>query len=101
MIDPERPMFMPEMFEDFFAHAIPRWEEGSRLLTHCNQGRSRSPSLALLLLASQSEEIPEDTFAKAREQFREMYPSYRPSRGINIYLQQNWQDLMAAASAIE
>jgi len=24
MIDPERPMFMPEMFEDFFAHAVPR-----------------------------------------------------------------------------
>jgi len=36
MIDPERPMFMTEMFEDFFAHAIPRWEEGSRLLIHCN-----------------------------------------------------------------
>jgi predicted protein tyrosine phosphatase len=81
MIDPERPMFMPEMFEDFFSHAIPHWKEENHLLIHCNQGRSRSPSLALLLL-TQSEQVPEDSFAKARDQFTEVYPFYRPSRGM-------------------
>jgi predicted protein tyrosine phosphatase len=99
MIDPDRPMFMPEMFEDFFAFSIPRWEDGDRLLIHCNQGRSRSPSLGLLLMAAKSEEVPGESFAAARRQFEEMYPPYRPSRGIEIYLQSNWDGLTAAATS--
>jgi len=99
MIDPDRPMFMPEMFEDFFAFSIPRWEDGDRLLIHCNQGRSRSPSLGLLLIAAKSEEVPGESFAVARRQFEEMYPPYRPSRGIESYLQSNWDGLTAAATS--
>jgi hypothetical protein len=99
MIDPDRPMFMPEMFEDFFAFSIPRWEDGDRLLIHCNQGRSRSPSLSFLLMAAKSEEVPGESFAAARRQFEEMYPPYRPSRGIEIYLQSNWDGLTAAATS--
>jgi len=95
MIDPEKPLFQMEMFEDFFSFAVPRWKDGSdQLLIHCNQGRSRSPSLALLLLASHSEVVPDGSFFSAREQFEELYPTYRPSRGIELFLQNNWDELL-------
>lgn len=97
MIDPEKPLFKKEMFEDFFSFTVPRWKNGeSQLLIHCNQGRSRSPSLALLLLASHSAAIPDDSFTSARGQFEELYPAYRPSRGIRVFLQNNWDELLHA-----
>ncbi|MCS3936971.1 putative protein tyrosine phosphatase [Salinibacter ruber] len=94
MIDPEQPLFQREMFEDFFSFAK-RWlENEDRLLIHCNQGRSRSPSLALLLLATHTDEVPTGSFVEARGVFKELYPKYQPSRGIQSYLQNNWDDLL-------
>lgn len=98
MIDPEKPLFKMEMFEDFFSFAVPRWKDGSdRLLIHCNQGRSRSPSLALLLLASHTDEVPSDSFETARREFEDLYPGYRPSRGIVTFLQNNWDELLSSS----
>jgi predicted protein tyrosine phosphatase len=98
MIDPEKPLFMEEMFEDFFSFAVSRWkEDGDRLFIHCNQGRSRSPSLALLLLASHSDAISGGSYTDAREQFGKLYPAYRPSRGIRVFLQNNWDELLGLA----
>jgi protein-tyrosine phosphatase len=94
MIDPEQPLFQREMFEDFFSFAK-RWlENEDRLLIHCNQGRSRSPSLALLLLATHTDEVPTGSFVEARGVFKGLYPKYQPSRGIQSYLQNNWDDLL-------
>ena len=94
MIDPERPLFQMEMFEDFFSFAK-RWSENEdRILIHCNQGRSRSPSLALLLLAAHTDEVPTGSYAEARQVFEELYPMYQPSGGIKSYLDDNWTELL-------
>lgn len=97
MIDPEQPLFMKEMFEDFFAFAAAQWEDGKELLIHCNQGRSRSPSLALLFLAGHVGAITDDSFADAWAEFEALYPRYRPSQGIQIYLQRNWDEVLRLA----
>lgn len=57
-----------------------------RTMVHCNQGMSRSPTLALLYLAPQ---MPHD-FADAEEAFRDIYPPYSPAQGIRGYARENW-----------
>lgn len=100
MIDPpDRPLFADEVFEAFFSFAVPRWEDGDRLLIHCNQGRSRSPSLAMLFLSAHAGVLPTESFARARAEFKDRYPRYRPAGGIETYLRNNWDDLLSLAPA--
>lgn len=63
------------------------------VVVHCNQGRSRSPSLALLYLAKRAGEIPDASYAAAREAFEDRYPGYVPGRGIQRYLETEWNRL--------
>jgi len=62
-----------------------------RVLIHCNQGESRSPSIALLYLATRLKVLPTDSFEAAEKQFRTLYPRYYPKLGIREHIRQNWQ----------
>jgi len=57
-----------------------------RVLVHCNQGRSRSPTLAMLADAAS---LPEK-FDEAEEAFRAKYASYNPARGMREFARANW-----------
>jgi predicted protein tyrosine phosphatase len=63
--------------------------EGVRVLVHCNQGQSRSPSIGLLYLAT-SGAFAELTFAEAESRYKSMYPSYSPAKGIRECMALNW-----------
>lgn len=64
-------------------------------MIHCNEGLSRSPSLALLYLASSNEAIDCQSYTSARQEFSEdYYPQYSPGGGIRTFLQQNWVELI-------
>lgn len=90
LIDPERPLFMPESFHEFLDFAARRYEAGDQVLIHCNQGFSRAPSLALLLLAKELDELPAGSYAETRRAYEERDPLYRPGAGIRTYLSRNW-----------
>ena len=64
--------------------------EGKKVLIHCNQGQSRSPSIGLVYLA-QNGFIKNSTYLKAKEEYLELYPSYFPGKGIELYLNNNWE----------
>jgi len=66
---------------------------GKKILIHCNFGESRSPSLTMLYLAKIGA-IPNDNYANASAEFRRIYPAFNPNRGITLYLQNNWNELM-------
>lgn len=66
---------------------------GKNILIHCNFGGSRSPSLAMLYLAKIGV-IPNNNYTEASTEFRRIYPQFNPNRGITLYLQNNWTDLM-------
>ena len=51
----------------------------------------------LLFLAGSVGAITDDSFAGAWAEFEALYPRYRPSQGIQIYLQRNWDDLLRLA----
>ena len=92
MIDPNEPLFMPPLFLaslDFIEKHISE----RKVLIHCNEGLSRSPSLALLYLAKRAEIISGKSYGEAVKDFIKLFPSYRPGRGIVLYLQLNWKRL--------
>jgi len=65
----------------------------NKILVHCNQGFSRSPSIALLYCA-RKKVIPSASYQKAVSKFIEVYPMYSPGRGIALYLEHNFSNLV-------
>lgn len=64
-----------------------------KVLIHCNQGLSRSPSIGLVYLSILGH-IRQDDFNKAVFDFHKLYPNYDPGNGIKLYLSKNWNYLM-------
>lgn len=58
------------------------------VLIHCNLGKSRAPSLALIYLVNKRF-IATDSFESAVRAFKELYP-YSPATGISAYIRNNW-----------
>lgn len=62
----------------------------SKILLHCNQGQSRSPSIALLYVVKHSDILPREDMTAAIATFKAIYPLYAPARGMADYVQINW-----------
>ncbi len=98
MIDPPVPLFKPELFFSFLTFAGTYWEDGREIVIHCNRGESRSPSLAMILLAKHIGVVSDDSFDTARKELQTMYPNYHPGAGIQTYLRENWHSLESTPS---
>jgi len=70
------------------------------ILIHCNQGQSRSPSVGLVYLARENK-IASNSYFEARKDFLNVYPNYLPGRGIELYLMNNWEDLISGEVRVE
>jgi hypothetical protein len=92
IIDPNEPLFMPPLFVaslDFIEKHISK----RKVMIHCNEGLSRSPSLDLLYLAKRASVIDNESYVAAARDFIKLFPSYRPQRGIALYLKLHWEKL--------
>lgn len=67
--------------------------ESKQVLFHCNQGQSRSPTLAMLYLAKRTNQISDESYTEASNEFEELYPQHNPGRGIHLYLQDYWNQI--------
>lgn len=65
---------------------------GDRVLVHCDQGVSRSPTLALLYLAKRERSISNASFQAAAADFSALYPRYNPA-GIADYVAEHWRKI--------
>lgn len=63
--------------------------KGKKVLVCCNQGESRSPSIALLYLVKYKY-IDVDTLEDAEAEFLKLYPEYNPGEGIRSFVKENW-----------
>jgi len=63
-----------------------RKHQGKNIIVHCNQGRSRSPTIAMLYLAS----TLGGDFEAAEEAMRSRYPDYAPANGMREFARANW-----------
>lgn len=92
MIDPDQPLFKAVLFIkslDFIKAHIPR----SKVLIHCNHGKSRSASIALLYLAKCVGVISQTNYSEAARDFLRLFPDYQPGRGIATYLESHWNEI--------
>ena len=63
-----------------------------KVLVHCVHGRSRSPSITLLYMATRLCALPNDSLEAAEAEFRKIYPLYKPNRGIREHLRRYWRE---------
>lgn len=93
IVDSEKPDFFTlELFRESFKFIEAKLEEGKHIFIHCNQGVSRSPSIAMAYLAWKGE-ISSGGVVGATTEFREKYEAFHP-RGIGWFMLHNWKDLM-------
>ncbi len=88
--------FMPKFTDPIMKTALQFIDKNIRnqkVLVHCNQASSRSPSIALLWLAVNNH-ISNLSYSSAKNEFIKLYPIYQPGLGIELYLQNNWERLM-------
>jgi len=96
MIDPEQPLFKSVLFIkslDFIKAHISR----RKVLIHCNHGKSRSASIALLYPAKCANAISQTNYREAARDFLRLFPDYRPGRGIVSYLDSQWNEFQRMA----
>ena len=85
MVDAEHPRyFSDEMVNAGLKFITDRFAEGDPVLIHCNQGISRSPSIAFLWLFEHG--FLDDEFRYAVPQFHKLYKDWSPGNGIWQYL---------------
>jgi predicted protein tyrosine phosphatase len=77
----EKAQYIPESIIDKALTFIRvQIQQGAHVLVHCNQGFSRSPSLALAYLIMYTDMFADaQTFEQAEEKFRTIYPKYSPA----------------------
>lgn len=97
MRDAEQPGFYRKeaMIDPALAFIDEMRERGASVLIHCEQGMSRSPSLALLYLATRLGALPAASLGEAEAAFQAIYPRYAPGYGIWAHLKQHWQEYCA------
>lgn len=65
--------------------------QGLKVLVHCNEGMSRSPSIVLLYLVKHRL-IEGDTLEDVEAEFLKLYPNYNPGTGMRGFVKENWSD---------
>lgn len=80
--------FRDEMINEAVNYVIKGLSKGKRVLIHCNQGESRAPSLAFLVLRRIG--IFGGTFSESVILFRSVYRDYNPKSGIFNYVRNHW-----------
>lgn len=94
LIDAADPAYVPKAIVDAaIAFMTANLGGGRHLLVHCNQGRSRSPTLAMLYLAPT---LPAD-FEVAEKAFKKACTDYEPAVGMREFARQNWKDYQGRA----
>ncbi len=86
---PEQLLFKTESMKKVLSFGKSR----PRILVHCNEGKSRSVSLAILLWSVLGD--GHDTFDEAKRQFELAHPDlpHTPQRGIQRFLAKHWDEL--------
>jgi len=66
---------------------------GKKVFICCDQGQSRSPSVALLYMAVTGR-LRKDTYQNAQVEFLFHYPPYKPGEGMKEFLEKNWYNFI-------
>lgn len=94
LVDMERefmPVYTDPIFQKAFNFIQAALMNGQNVLIYCDQGHSRSPSIAMAYLAMNGYFF-ENSHEKTKAEFSRLY-DYRPGKGVDLYLKNNWERL--------
>ena len=97
LVDVAQVSFIAPVIVDTALDTIHRHIRASKVLVHCNQGQSRSPSIALLYLLKHSDALGSREPVAALAAFRALYPTYAPAQGMADYIRLNWTKYLPEA----
>ena len=90
LVDANDVDYIPQVVIDKAIDFIKKHISKYKVLVHCNQGYSRSPSIALLYLRYTGQmNLP---IEQAYTKFKEIYPKFQPNKGMNDYIIKHWGD---------
>lgn len=91
LIDADNPKWISDVVIDVALDVIEEsLATGKKVLVFCNQGKSRSATIAMLMLR-ELDLINED-FEQAEIEFRDMYPNYEPNNGMREFAKKKWSE---------
>ncbi len=91
LIDVDNSNFIPkEIIDEAIKFIHQSLSDSKKVLVHCNQGQSRSPSIGMLYLALYTNIFSSKDFNKVESEFRKIYPLYSPAKGIRDFISKNW-----------
>lgn len=90
LVDADDPAYIPQEIIDTAIDAIHQNISNQKVLVHCNQGMSRSPTIALLYLLKHTGELNSENISDSLMIFRRIYPMYAPANGVAKFVEHNW-----------
>lgn len=90
LVDVDNVAYIGSELVDAGIEAIHSNIETANVLIHCNQGASRSPTIAFLFLVKHTDRYEGLSLDAATAAFRADYPPYAPARGMADYARINW-----------
>lgn len=97
MVDAQQSIFFDKgMIDKALDFIEQKLGEGLKVLVHCNQGESRSPSICLLYLIKNGI-IKGDTLEDCEAEFMKVYPEYNPGAGIRGFVKEHWREYINEA----
>lgn len=92
MVDANNGLFFDKSMIDYTLNYIGgALDLGDKVLVHCNEGLSRSPSLALLYLLREGI-IVGKTLEDCEAKFLKVYPQYNPGKGIRDFVKEHFKE---------
>ena len=94
LVDAPKPEFFDKRIIDTALEFIDeQLNAGRNVMIVCNQGESRSPSIAMLYIATKClSEVGGVKFVDYEAVFMNTYPSYNPGAGIRAFMKQHWNE---------
>jgi hypothetical protein len=100
LVDADNVAYIPPEIIDAAVAAIHTNIGGAKVLVHCNQGLSRSPTIALLYMAKHTDRFRAMSAASAVAEFRRLYPAYAPALGVAEFVRLNWGKYAGGAGSV-
>ena len=92
IIDVEDPSFFAdEMIDEAINYSLEGLTKGLPVLIHCNQGESRAPCIAMMVMRKLG--VLDKDFTESCIYFRNLYPEFNPKNGILEYTKERWEEL--------
>lgn len=91
LVDANSSAFFSDIIIDEAINFIGKNIGNKKVLVFCNKAESRSPSIVFLYLTTTGKYI-NMSYEEAKTRFKWLYPEYNPSKGIDDYCRENWNE---------